>query len=186
MSNGMDEVAFRDSNQTVLTIYIHKGHYDFQIGEHTVQVSDMQGLEEAKHLILAQKEPNRKPFPKESAIYSRCGHRCDLCVHYTGGSNSEEFRAMLKEHVGRVYRWKPDASVPPCLGCDHGGLNGKSDCPQIKCAAQKGLEKCQDCPEYTNECSPGVGYTCGIEPRSISAKDVTWAILPYISDQYGN
>jgi len=186
VSNGKDEVALRDGEQIILTIHIHKQYYDFQIGGHTIQVSDMQSLEMAKQLILTQKEPNRQLFPKENAVYARCGHRCDLCVHYTSGSNSKEFRALLKKHVGRVYRWEPDAPVPPCHGCNQGGLNGKSDCPQIKCAAQKGLKKCQDCPKYLGECSPGVGYTCGIEPRSISVEDVTWAILPYVSGQYGN
>ena len=114
----------------------------------------MKSLEEAKQLILAQKEPNREPLPEDNAVYSRCG--------------------------------RPGDTVPACQGCASGGLNGKGDCPQLKCAAKKGLEKCQDCPKYIGECSPGVGYNCGIEPRSISAEDVTWAILPYVEDQYGN
>ena len=185
VGDGKDTVEFRDGDETVLTIYIRKGHYDFQVGERIVRVSDMKSLEEAKQLILAQKEPNRKPFPKENAVYAKCGHRCDLCQHYAGGANSEEFRAKLIEHVAHVYG-EPGGPIPPCQGCYHGGFSGKSDCPQIKCAAKKGLEKCQDCPKYTVECSPGVGYNCGIEPRSISAEDVTWAILPYISEQYGN
>jgi hypothetical protein len=185
VGNGTDEVSFRDGGQTVLTIYIRKGHYDFQAGERAVRVSDLESLEEAKRLVLAQKEPNRKPFPKENAVYARCGHRCDLCQHYIGGSNSGEFRAQLQEHVRRVYGGNPDEPVPPCLGCDSGGLNGKSDCPQMKCAAKKGLEKCQDCKKY-NACKPQVGYRNGIEPRSISAEDVTWAILPYVDGQYGN
>ena len=186
VGNDKDQLEFRDGDQTVLTIFISKGYYSFQIGERTIRVADLEKLEEAKWLILAQKAPNRTPFPKETAVYARCGHRCDLCVHYTGGSNSEDFRAKLKEHVGHVYRWNPDYVVPPCLGCENGGLDGKADCWQLKCVAKKGLEKCQDCPKYVGECSPGVGYNCGIEPRSISAEDVTWAILPYISDQYGN
>ena len=185
VGNGKDEVSFRDGGQTVLTIYIRKGYYEFQAGERTVRVSGMESLEEAKRLILAQKEPNRKPFPKETAVYARCGHRCDLCQHYIGGSNSEEFRAKLIGHVRHVYRLGPDEPVPACLGCHNGGLNGCSDCGQMKCAAKKGLEKCQDCKKYS-KCKPQVGYRRGIEPRSLSAEDVTWAILPYVDGQYGN
>lgn len=65
-------------------------------------------------------------------------------------------------------------------------MNGES-CWQLKCAAEKGLARCQDCAKYKNgECRPWVGYARGIEARSIAAQDVTWAILPYVRDQYGN
>jgi len=191
VGNGKDEVAFRDGDQTVLTIYIRKSHYDFQIGPHTVRVSDMESLEEAKRLILAQKEPNRRPLPKDYAVYARCGHRCDLCPHYMGLDVA--LHEKLVRHCDNVYSGGKASEWPSiCPGCGeqapgkpHPCMGGDS-CWQLKCAAKKGLEKCQDCPKYTGECSPGVGYNCGIEPRSISAEDVTWAILPYISGQYGN
>ena len=186
VGNEKDQLEFRDGNGIILTIFIRKRRYDFRIGERTIRVTDLESLEEAKQLILARKAPNRKSFPTENAVYSRCGHRCDLCQHYIGGSNSEAFRAKLIEHVKHVYGSGPDHEVPPCQGCAHGGLDGKADCRQLKCAAKKGLEKCQDCRKYNRECSPGVGYNRGIEPRGISAEDVTWAILPYISEQYSN
>jgi len=186
VSSGKDEVAFCGGGQTILTIYIRCGYFDFHIGENIIRVSDMKSLEEAKRLIMARKEPNRRPFPKENAVYARCGHRCDLCQHYTGGSNSEAFRAKLIEHVRRIYGGNPDEPIPACLGCNNGGLDGKSDCPQMKCAAEKGLARCQDCKEYDNGCRPWAGHARGIEARSISAEDVTWAVLPYVYNQYGN
>ena len=54
-----------------------------------------------KKLILIKKKPNRKPLPKDNAVYGKCGHRCDLCVHYT--ESSEEFRSMLIPHLNAVY-----------------------------------------------------------------------------------
>jgi len=188
VGNDKDQLAFRDGDQTVLTIHIRKRSYDFQVGAQAVRVTDMESLGEAKGLIQARMEPNRRPFPRENAVYAKCGHRCDLCQHYVGGSNSEEFRAMLIEHVRRVYGGDPDEAILPCLGCDHGGLDGKADCTQLKCAAKKGLSTCQDCHKYypEGECSPGVSHAHDIEPRSRTADDVTWAILPYVSDQYGN
>jgi len=185
VGNDRDEVAFRDGDETLLTIFIRKRSYDFQIGAQAVRVTDMKSLEEAKKLILAAKEPNRRPFPKENAVYAKCGHRCDLCVHYAGGSNSDEFRALLKKHIVRVYGWDTDGAVPPCLGCAHGGLDGKSDCPQMKCAAKKGVARCQDCGEY-NGCQPAICSRGDIAPRSFSAGDVSWAILPFAHEQYGN
>jgi len=187
IGNDKDELSFRSGDETVLTIFIRKSHYDFQVGQQTVRVTNLASLEEAKRLILAQKEPNRTPFPKENAVYAKCGHRCDLCQHYVGGSNSEEFRAMLIEHVRRVYGGDPGDAIPDCQGCEHGGFaHAEDECWQKKCAAKKGLTRCQDCRKYTSECNPGVSYAHDIEPRSRTADDVTWAILPYVSGQYGN
>lgn len=45
--------------------------------------------EEVRKLILIKKKPDRKPFPKENALYSKCGQRCDLCVHYVGTTDEQ-------------------------------------------------------------------------------------------------
>ena len=148
-------------------------------------VADLETLEAIMPLILMKKKPNRKGFPKEQAIYSDCGHRCDLCVHYIGGTISDEFREELKERVRRVYGLRPDEEFPPCKGCSKGGISGKFDCDQIKCAKDKGVPRCMDCADY--DCGKAsVGWKPAIEARSISAGDVTWAILPYVDGQYGN
>jgi hypothetical protein len=150
-----------------------------------IRVEDMAILEVVKKLILIKKNPNRKPFPKEQAVYGDCGHRCDLCVHYTGDTISEDFRKELQERIKRVYGLKPDEKFPPCNGCSNGGITGKFDCDQIKCAKDKGASRCMDCAEY--DCGKAsVGWKPAIEARSISAADVTWAILPYVDGQYGN
>jgi len=188
IGNGKDEVAFRNGDQTILTISIHDGYYDFQVEENTVKVADMESLEKAKQMILARMEPNRKPFPKENAIYSDCGHRCDLCQHYDGGAISEEFRMELIERINHVYGSNKTVEetrkvLNLCNGCGKPGFG--EGCPQRDCATRKGVGKCLNCPEY--DCGKAtVGYRCGIEARSISAADVTWAILPYIEGQYGN
>lgn len=36
-------------------------------------VATLEQLEEIKPLILIKKKPNRKPFPKEGALYGQCG-----------------------------------------------------------------------------------------------------------------
>ena len=93
---------------------------------------------------------------------------------------------MLIEHVMRVYGGDPDEAVPDCQGCEHGGFaHTEHECRQKECAAKKGLVKCQDCGKY-NDCKPAICSRGGIEPRSISADDVTWAILPYAHEQFGN
>lgn len=215
----IDCLKFRQGKRTILSINIHKDHYDFQVifgkaecekfealrnefpkaiqdlydKERTlhdgkwmlIRVEDMAVLETVKQMIMIKKKPNRKPFPKEQAIYADCGHRCDLCVHYIGGTTGEEFRKKLHEHVCRVYGWNPDDKIPPCNGCSHGGLNGKFDCDQRKCAKNKDVSRCMDCAEY--DCGKAtVGWKPAIEARNISADDVTWAILPYVDGQYGN
>lgn len=153
-----------------------------------IRVEDMATLGVVKQMILIKKNPNRKPFPKEQAIYGDCGHRCDLCVHYTGGTISEDLRLELRERLERVYHsgdWGDNMML--CPGCrDNKFPDGEGDpCRQKKCAAKKGAVRCMDCGEYES-CKPQVGLRGTIEAKSVLADDVTWAILPYVDGQYGN
>lgn len=43
-----------------------------------IDVTEPAQLEEVKRLIQIKKKPNRKPFPKETVVYSKCGHLCGL------------------------------------------------------------------------------------------------------------
>lgn len=159
-----------------------------------IPVTDLQTLEAVKQLVLIKKNPNRKPFPKEQAVYSSCGHRCDLCVHYTGGTISEEFRSELKERLIRVYAggvgdggyWGDDMMF--CDGCHTGGLGKAFSCDSLKCAAENGVDKCQNC--HKNPCDKAHHLYQGMKPKihtdTIAADDVTWVILPYVHGQYGN
>ncbi|MDR0272318.1 MAG: DUF3788 family protein [Clostridiales bacterium] len=159
-----------------------------------ITVSDLETLEIVKPLIIYKKKPNRKPFPKEQAVYASCGHRCDLCVHYTGGTISENFRKELKERLIRVYAngigdggyWGDDMKL--CDGCHTGGLDKNFNCGSLKCATINGVGQCQKCNKYP--CEKSHNFYAGLKPEihtnTILADDVTWAILPYVPKQYGN
>lgn len=131
-----------------------------------------------KRLILMKKKPNRKPFPTEGAINGKCGHRCDLCVHFTG--ITEEFRQMLLPHLNAVYG-EADWAMR-CSGCATPGCQcyaeGAELCEPLQCLKAKALECCPDCSSYPCQQST-VGYR-GLEHRSLSADDITWGVLPYI------
>lgn len=151
-----------------------------------IRVDTLEMLEAVKKMILIKKNPNRKPFPKEQAVYADCGHRCDLCPHYK--DISEEFRMELLERLNRVYNSKktPEEAretLELCNGCGKPGFG--AGCQQRDCATEKGVGRCIDCPEY--DCGKAtVGIKPKIELRSILADDVTWGILPYVPGQYGN
>ena len=153
-----------------------------------IPVADLTMLESVKRLVIIKKKPNRKPFPKEQAIYGDCGHRCDLCLHYAGGAINDVFRMELLERINRVYGSEKTleearAELVLCNGCSN--KNFEEPCPQKKCAAKKGVRRCAECPEY--DCGKATAGIRGkIEPKSLSADDITWAILPYVSRQYGN
>ncbi|ULQ58654.1 DUF3788 family protein [Brucepastera parasyntrophica] len=159
-----------------------------------IRVEDLASLEAVKQLILIKKKPNRKPFPKKQAVYASCGHRCDLCAHYTGGTISEEFRAELKKRLIRVYAggaddggyWGDDMKL--CDGCHTGGLDKSFNCDSLKCAAENGVTKCQNC--HTYPCDQARHMYQGLKPKihtnTITADDVTCVILPYVDGQYGN
>ena len=150
-----------------------------------IPVRDLQTLEAVKQLILIKKKPNRKPFPKEQAVYSRCGMRCDLCIHYTGGTVSEEFRAELKERFTRVYGgvYCEEGSTEMML-CPGGTVKDCGDCKELTCAKQKGFTACTDCADFP--CGVCGIVRSEIAARSMAADDVTGAILPYVDGQYGN
>ncbi len=159
-----------------------------------ISVADLHTLEAVKQFVLINKKPDRKPFLKEQAVYASCGHRCDLCVHYNGGTISEELRAELKERLIRVYAggvgdggyWGDDMKL--CDGCHTGGLDKSFSCDSLKCAAENHVDKCQNCRK--NPCEKSQHFYQGLQPKihtsTITADDVTWVILPYVYEQYGN
>ncbi len=148
-----------------------------------IRVDDLRTLDIVKKLILIKKNPNRKPFSKENAVFGKCGHRCDLCVHYT--SITEEFRDFLIPHLNAVYGSNSDWSMR-CTGCDTAGCHCCSKdnelCAPLKCLHQNHLNICFDCENYPCE-QATVGYR-KLEHKNISSDDVTWAILPYVPHQY--
>jgi len=148
-----------------------------------IRVDNLEMLEVVKKLILIKKKPNRKKISKEGVVLGKCGHRCDMCVHYT--DISEAFRNMLIPHLDAVYGTGSDWSMR-CTGCDtkrcHCCGEGCDLCVPLKCIHEKQLESCFECEVYPCE-QATVGYR-GLEHKSIFADDVTWAILPYVPNQY--
>lgn len=145
-----------------------------------IRVDNMATLEAVKQLILIKKKPNRKPLSKTHMRLSNCGHRCDLCIHYTGETafTDEEKEYRLKCHVA-VYGAE-DWPVN-CGGCRFPDCTVES----AKCRKDKGQDKCHDCENYST-CLNTAGLPPKIHTRKITADEVTWAILPYVKGQYGN
>lgn len=145
-------------------------------------VSELEMFEDVKKMIMIKKNPNRKPLAKDNAVYGKCGHRCDLCVHYTG--ITQEYRNMLIPHLNSVYgtsSWEMR-----CTGCDtsecHCNVNGNQKCDALTCLDEKDIDICMSCSDYPCHNST-VGYTL-LEHKFISVDDVTYAILPYVPYQY--
>lgn len=217
LSDGKNELKFRQGKKTILTINIHEDKFTFLVifgraeREKFVQerhnfskyiqdyydnsktyhdgkwmfidVTSLDVLDEIKRLIMIKKKPNRKPFPKENAVYGKCGHRCDLCIHFAGGTISDEFRKELEERLTRV--WNITDWSMRCSGCGTSGCHTNDElCDQLKCAKEKGCDTCVACKEYP--CSNATAASSKIEAKSILADDVTWAILPFVPNQYGN
>ena len=111
-----------------------------------IRVDDLQTLDAVKKLILIKKNPNCKQLSKENAVYGKCGHRCDLCVHYTG--ITDEFRNFLIPHLNAVYGSNSDWSMR-CTGCDttncHCYVTDYGVCEPLKCLQQNQLINCFEC-----------------------------------------
>ena len=162
-----------------------------------IRVDNLKTLEAVKQMILIKKKPNRKPFPKENAVYADCGHRCDLCVHYIRAVFDEKFRMGIGNRINRIYN-KNTKDIKlidtkeefykiftPCEGCHKGGIGGKFDCHQIKCAKKNRFDKCINCVKHPCD-KAHAGLPPEIHTNIIYADDVTWGILPFVYKQYGN
>lgn len=185
---GKKEREIFESGQSTFSSYI-RNYYQSSRTHHDgkwmfIDVTTLQQLEEVKKLIQIKKKPNRKSFPKDGAVWSRCGHRCDLCIHYT--EMSEELRNIYQTHVKNV--WFPGGENPEgamrCGGCGSQNWYRQNDpCDQLKCAEGKGLSACTDCKEYPCP-NATVGDFCQkIHTASYTAEDITYGILPYIPFQ---
>lgn len=144
-------------------------------------VSSIECFEELKPLIGIKKKPNRKPFPKEGAIYGQCGQRCDLCVHYI--NQTEERRQLMIPPLIRLYGIT-DWSMR-CGGCESDSCHCKDDpCPAKACSAEKGVVRCCDCREYPCIRATTSDHLSMIHTEVHDAKEITWGILPYVPYQY--
>jgi|SRR5690554_4050321 len=210
LSDGKNELKFRQGKKTILTIKIYDDKFTFLVifgkaerekfeqernkfskyiqdcydnsktyhdGKWMFfEVTSLDVLDDIKRLIMIKKKPNRKPFPKENTVYGKCGHRCDLCIHFSGGTISDEFRKELEERLTRV--WNINDWSMRCSGCGTSGCHTKDElCDQLKCAKEKGYDACMSCKKYP--CSHATVASSKIEAKSILADDVTWAILPF-------
>lgn len=144
-------------------------------------VTTLEQLEDIKKLIQIKKKPNRKPFPRENAVAGKCGHRCDLCIHYI--PMAEEQRGAIEPLLTRM--WGIDDWSMRCGGCGTPECHCTDDtCEPMTCAAEKGLTACVDCGGY-----PCMQATVGDSRSRIHtevhyADEITWAILPYVPWQY--
>lgn len=150
-----------------------------------IEVTSLEQLEEVKKLIMIKKKPNRNPFLQEGAVYSRCGHRCDLCIHYE--HISDEQRDIYAMHVNKMWfegEQNPDG-VERCGGCADDNWVCKDElCEQMKCAMGKGLTECTKCDDYPCP-NATVGEGCQrIHTNSYKADNITYGVLPYTPFQY--
>ena len=144
-------------------------------------VKDNQDWESAQKLILLKKKPNRKPFSTDGAVYSRCGQRCDLCIHYTGTPDDQ--RALMKPHLDAM--WGANDWAMRCGGCESDTCYCRDDpCPAKACAAEKGLSKCKDCTSFPCLKATTADHRSTLKAESHRADEITWGILPYVPFQY--
>lgn len=146
-------------------------------------VTTLEQLEEIKQLILIKKKPNRKPFLKEGALYSKCGQRCDLCVHYMNAD--EELRAVMEVNLTKM--WDNTDWSMRCEGCYSENCYCKDElCHAKECTLEKGLADCRDCSEFPCVRATSADYRSVIHTEVHYADEITWGILPYVPMQYEN
>ena len=132
--------------------------------------------------FLTFPKPNRKQFPKETAIYSMCGQRCDLCVHYV--DLNEELRNTMIPHLDNM--WGIAEWSMRCGGCETPSCYCKDDdlCYAKKCMKSKEKKICRECENYPCIKATTADYRSMIHTDKYLSDDITWGILPYVPNQY--
>lgn len=144
-------------------------------------VTTLEQLEEVKKLILIKKKPNRKPFSKENALYSKCGQRCDLCVHYI--HLDEELRSIMIPQL--IKMWGLTDWSMRCEGCYSDNCYCKDEpCNAKGCAFQNCLSECKECKDFPCIKATSADYRSMIHTEVHYADEITWGILPYVPMQY--
>lgn len=146
-----------------------------------IDVTTLEQLEEIKKLISIKKKPNRKPFPKENALYSKCGQRCDLCVHYI--HQDENQRAVMIPQL--IKMWGQEDWSMRCGGCYSDNCYCKDEpCSAKSCASKKCLAECKECMDFPCIKATAADSRSMIHTEVHDADEITWAILPYVPMQY--
>ncbi len=182
---GKKERECFEMQKNEFSTYIHD-YYDNSKTYHDgkwmfIDVSTLEQLEEVKKLILIKKKPNRKPFKKENALYSKCGQRCDLCVHYA--DLDENMRDIMIPQL--IKMWGQTDWSMRCEGCYSENCYCKDEpCNAKGCAPQKGLAECRECGEFPCVKATSADYRSMIHTEIHYADEITWGILPYVPMQY--
>lgn len=162
------------------------GYYDSSKTYHDgkwmlIDVTALEQLEDVKKLILIKKKPNRKYFPRENALYAKCGQRCDLCVHYI--HTDEQHRAFMETQLNKM--WEQTDWSMRCGGCCSDDCYCKDEpCHAKGCASEKGLSGCGECAEFPCIKATAADIRSMIHTEVHYADEITWGILPYVPMQY--
>lgn len=162
--------AYYDNSTTY-----HDGKWMF------IDVTTLEQLEEIKKLVQIKKKPNRKPFSQEGAVYSQCGQRCDLCIHYA--EMKEEQRSLIEPYL--IQMWDITDWSMRCNGCYSEDCYCKDDpCNAKQCVLTKGISECKECSEFPCIKATSADFRSMIHTEVHYADEITWGILPYVPWQY--
>lgn len=179
--NGVDELKFRRSGKTLLTIYLkeefivsliifgkeERKQYEmiqesfteyiqnYYINSRTYHDGKWMFIElhDDSYLndIIRLIEIKKKPNNK---IITMCGYRCDLCKAYSANIKKEDQRKDLSSVWKRYYGLEIKPSDIYCEGCRSFKKNAKridNDCPVRRCVIEKAINSCADCEKYPCE-----------------------------------
>ena len=179
--DGIDEVKFRRSGRTLLTIYlrgesivtliifgkderrqfemVQESFSEFIQKYYTNSRTYHDGkwmyieLCDDSHLVdvLRLIQIKRKPNPK---VITMCGYRCDLCKAYYRNIRKDDQRAGLSLAWRQYYGLNIGPSDMYCDGCRSSKRNAERidhSCPVRRCVLDRGLGSCADCLGYPCE-----------------------------------
>jgi formylmethanofuran dehydrogenase subunit E len=176
--NGVNELKFRRSGKTLLTLYIEEqsitalvifGKQE-RLNYEAVQASFSEFIQnyyresntyhdgkwmfirlhdpEYVHDVLRLVQIKKKP---DQRVISMCGYRCDLCKAHSRNIRKSDQREGLA-WMWRLYYGLDEE--PGSMYCDvcrarrKGAIRIDAGCPVRDCVLQRSLNSCGDCPDY--------------------------------------
>ena len=124
----------------------------------------------------------------ETAILSKCGYRCDLCLAYQPNVEKEDRREEFSDGLLRIYGERVPPEAIKCEGCvsSESPVLIDTGCPVRPCVVSKGIENCAYCDEFVCEKHKQRGvFREDLESklgRKIDDRDYERFVKPYESE----
>jgi len=214
IGDGKDELKFRRSGKTVLTIYIRDDRFDFLVifgkaerekfdvrrGEFSQKIQAIYNSSKTYHdgkwMMIPVTDLETLEAVKQMIMIKKKPNRKPFPkTHIHSGNCGHRCDLCVHYKDTTSISAKEMEYARVCCTAVYSVSDWEMYCDgchwpdctveSALCRKAKGRDKCSDCNNF-EICLKTAGCPPTIHTRKITGDEVTWAILPYVKGQYGN